>query len=127
MMGFNNKTTTEVKYLIYIYFCDYSDPKFKEFVDKFENMDIDFWVKPGKGHHMGFAIQSILNTHSKKRAMDTVEKIYNEFDRDILIVISKQKVTNKEPIGMNQEDVFTEVGRYFDKLVKNNKKGIYLI
>jgi hypothetical protein len=28
---------------------------------------------------------------------------------------------------MNNEDVFTEVGRYFDKLVKQKEKGIYLI
>jgi hypothetical protein len=121
------ETSTEVKYLIYIYFCDYDDPRFLEFVSKYEHMDIDFWVKPGKGHHRGFAIQSILNTHSKKRALDTVERIYNEFNQDILIVLSKQRVSNIEPIGINNEDVFTEVGRYFDKLVKQTKKGIYII
>jgi hypothetical protein len=42
-------------------------------------------------------------------------------------VLSKQRVSNIEPIGMNNEDVFTEVGRYFDKLVKQKEKGIYLI
>ena len=121
------EASTEVKYLLYIYFCDYDDPRFREFVSKFEDMDIDFWVESGKGHHLGFAIQSILNTHSKKIALDIVERIYNEFDQDILIVLSKQRVSNIEPIGINNDDVFTEVGRYFDKLVRQKEKGIYII
>jgi hypothetical protein len=119
--------SSEVKYLIYIYFCDYEDHRFREFVSKFENMDIDFWVKPGKGHHRGFAIQSILNTHSKKRALDIANKIYDEFNQDILIVLSKQKVTNLEPIGMNNDKVFIKPGRYFDKLVDKKEIGIYML
>jgi len=119
--------SSEVKYLIYIYFCDYEDHRFSEFISKFENMDIDFWVKPGKGHHRGFAIQSILNTHSRKRALDIANKIYDEFNQDILIVLSKQKVTNLEPIGMNNDKVFIKPGRYFDKLVDKKEIGVYII
>ena len=118
---------TEDKYLIYIYFCDYSDPRFNDFVGRFNDLDINFWVEPSKGHHNGFAIQSILDTHSLKRAKQTAKELYETFDDDIVIVLSKQRVSNKEPIGSNNEDVFTEPGRYFDKLVRQNKKGVYII
>ena len=121
------EVSTETKYLIYIYFCDYSDSRIDDFISKFNDMDINFWVKPGKGHHTGFAIQSILDTHSLKIAKQTSKHIYETFDDDILIVLSKQQVSNIEPIGVNNEEVFTEPGRYFDKLVKKKEKGIYII
>jgi hypothetical protein len=121
------EVSTETKYLIYIYFCDYSDSRIDDFISKFNDMDINFWVKPGKGHHTGFAIQSILDTHSLKTAKQTSKHIYETFDDDILIVLSKQQVSNIEPIGVNNEEVFTEPGRYFDKLVRKKEKGIYII
>ena len=121
------EVSTETKYIIYIYFCDYSDPRIDDFISKFNDMDINFWVKPGKGHHTGFAIQSILDTHSLKTAKQTAKHIYETFDDDILIVLSKQQVSNIEPIGTNNEEVFTEPGRYFDKLVKKKENGIYII
>lgn len=118
---------TKTKVLIYIYFCDYKDEKFKEYVERFQNMDIDFWVKPGKGHHRGFSIQSILNTDDMSEAKHISRNILKSFDNDILIVLSKQKVTNIEPVGENNEEVFIEPGRKFDKLVHKRKKGIYII
>jgi len=121
------KEETETKFLIYIYFCDYMDPRFDEYVNRFNNLNIDFWVKPGKGHHNGFTIQSILNTNNLNQAKQITNQIYETFDEDILIVISKQSVSNTEPIGTNNEKVFTKPGRYFDKLIRKNKKGIYLI
>jgi hypothetical protein len=53
--------------------------------------------------------------------------ISREFDDNILIVLSKQKVSNIEPVGQNNEEVFVKPGRKFDKLVGKDKKGIYII
>jgi hypothetical protein len=118
---------TKTKVLIYIYFCDYEDENFIEYVERFQNMDINFWVKPGKGHHRGFSIQSILDTDNMSEAKHISRGILREFDDNILIVLSKQKVSNIEPVGENNEEVFVIPGRKFDKLVNKGKKGIYII
>jgi len=118
---------TKTKVLIYIYFCNYEDENFREYVNRFKNMDIDFWVKPGKGHHRGFSIQSILDTDNMDEAKHISRGILSEFDDNILIVLSKQKVSNIEPVGENNEEVFIKPGRKFDKLVDKNEKGIYII
>ena len=118
---------TKTKVLIYIYFCDHKDENFREYVSRFQSMDIDFWVKPGKGHHRGFSIQSILDTDDMSDAKHISRGILREFDDNILIVLSKQKVSNIEPVGENNEDVFVEPGRKFDELVDKRKKGIYII
>ena len=118
---------TKTKVLIYIYFCDHKDENFREYVERFQNMDINFWVKPGKGHHRGFSIQSILDTDDMSEAKHISRGISREFDNNILIVLSKQKVSNIEPVGENNEEVFVKPGRKFDKLVDKGKKGIYII
>jgi hypothetical protein len=53
--------------------------------------------------------------------------IFREFDNNILIVLSKQKVSNIEPVGENNEEVFVRPGRKFDKLVSKREKGIYIV
>jgi hypothetical protein len=118
---------TKTKVLIYIYFCDYMDENFREYVNRFKSMDVNFWVKPGKGHHRGFSIQSILDTDDMSEAKHISRGILEEFDNDILIVLSKQKVSNIEPVGENNEEVFIKPGRKFDKLVDKGEKGIYII
>jgi hypothetical protein len=42
-------------------------------------------------------------------------------------VLSKQKVSNIEPVGQNNEEVFVKPGRKFDKLVSKGEKGIYIV
>jgi hypothetical protein len=118
---------TKTKVLIYFYFCDPKDENFREYVNRFQNMNIDFWVKPGKGHHRGFSIQSILDTDDMSGAKMISRDIFREFDENILIVLSKQKVSNIEPVGENNEEVFVRPGRKFDKLVSKGEKGIYSV
>ena len=118
---------TKTKVLIYIYFCDHKDENFRDYVNRFQNMYIDFWVKPGKGHHRGFSIQSILDTDDMSEAKMIARGISREFDNNILIVLSKQKVSNIEPVGENNEEVFVKPGRKFDKLVSKGEKGIYIV
>ena len=76
---------------------------------------------------MGFALQSILNTSNLSKAEKIATKLFKRFDENILIVLSKQMVTNIEPVGENQEEVFVEPGRTFDELVADKKKGIYVV
>ena len=90
-------------------------------------MTIDFWVKPGKGHHRGFSIQSILDTDDMDDSKHISRGILSEFDDNILIVLSKQKVSNIEPVGENNEKVFVKPGRKFDDLVDKGKKGVYIV
>jgi len=119
----------EEKYIIYVYFCDFDDPRFREFVEKFKEIQnqINFWVKPGKAHHRGFAIQSILDTNNQQEAQTTADFLFEQFDNDILIVLSKQVVSNLEPIGQNNEEVFIEVGNEFDSLKNKGNIGVYFV
>lgn len=119
----------EEKYIIYVYFCDFDDPRFREFVETFREIQnqIDFWVKPGKAHHRGFAIQSILNTNNQQEAKAVADFLLEQFGNDILVVLSKQVVSNLEPIGQNNEEVFIEVGDKFDVLKNKGNTGVYFV
>lgn len=92
----------------------------------FKNLDVDWWVEPMGASHLGLAKQSILNTNSLKKAKEISEKISKEFNDDCLIVLKKGKVSQKEPIGHNIEEVFYSVGRLFDNLVREESKGIFI-
>lgn len=117
------------KYLIYAYFCSISDDRFRGYVGRFKRIrkNIDFWVEPNASVSGGFGIQSILNTNNKEEANRIANLLYNTFDNDILIVLSRQNVSNFEPVGQNNDEVFVKPGRYFDGLIKSGKKGIYFI
>jgi hypothetical protein len=120
---------TSEKYIIYAYFCSKSDSRFRGYVDRFKKIrrNIDFWVEPSASVSGGFGIQSILNTNNKREANRIANLLYNAFDNDILIVLSKQRVSNFEPVGQNNDEVFVRPGRYFDGLVKKGEKGIYFV
>jgi len=120
---------TSEKYIIYAYFCSISDDRLREYVGRFKRIrkEIDFWVEPNASVLGGFGIQSILNTNNKEEANRIANLLYNTFDNDILIVLSKQNVSNFEPVGQNNDEVFVKPGKYFDELVKKNKRGIYFI
>lgn len=121
-----SKYIEEKKVIIWIYFCDYGDPNFNKYTEKFKIMPIDWWVDPSKGHHRGFAIESILDVDSIEEAEEIVRMIFSEFDENILIVYSEQRVSN-DPVGTNTSEVFTEGGREFDRLVRAKEKGIYKV
>jgi len=120
------------KVIINIFLCYYNesqkDNKWTNRLKKFKELKgVDWWVKPQAGHHLGLAYQSILNTDSIDEAKNIAEYIFDEFNKDILIVLSKQNVRNFEPVGMNNDEGFTECGRAFDKLVREKEKGIFVV
>jgi len=100
--------------------------KWNDYIQKFKKLDVDWWVKPQPGHHSGLAYQSILNTSDIDEAKEISEKILDVFSDDALIVLSKGEVRNFEPVGQNFDKAFWGCGRYFDKLVREKKKGIYI-
>lgn len=95
-------------------------------IKTFRNLNVDWWVNPNGASHIGLAYQSILDTDSIEEAKEIAEYISDQFNNDCLIVLKKGLVSRKEPIGHNNEEVFWDVGRYFDKLVSKNKKGIHI-
>ena len=70
--------------------------------------------------------ETTTNRSSRKNHVKSLQ-LFKRFDENILIVLSKQMVTNIEPVGENQEEVFVEPGRTFDELVADKKKGIYVV
>jgi hypothetical protein len=122
------KWKTEEKVIFNIFLCPYAtnNKKWVDYIEIFKNLNVDWWVKPNAGNPLGLAYQSILNTDDINEAIKISNYIFEKFDNDVLIVISKNFVRNFEPVGMNNEDAFIGCGRYFDKLVKNNKKGIFV-
>lgn len=123
-----NDWKTEEKVIFNTFLCRYNTDieKWKDYINRFKNLDVDWWVKPCGGSTAGLAYQSILNTGDIEEAVRISEDIFKTFDNDILIVISKQLVRNYEPVGQNNEDAFVGCGRFFDKLVRKNEKGIFV-
>ena len=121
------ETTEEFKIIFYIYFCDKDDPRYEEFIDRYHNLDMDLWVESSSAHHRGFSKQGILNTDNLEDAIDFARVIYDTFDENPLIVLSKQKVKNITPVGQNTQKLFIRLGEIFDELVENKSKGIYII
>ena len=59
-------------------------------------------------------------------ASKIADKMYDAFNEDILIVMSKRTVSNKEPVGESNDKCWIDVGRYFDDLAREYKKGIFI-
>jgi hypothetical protein len=101
--------------------------KFYEYQKIFRNLEIDWWVKPQTAHHRGVAYQSILNTDDLDIARRTAEYIQSEFDEPILICLSRENISRHEPVGESNDKGWWKIGRAFDKMVLEDKKGIHII
>ena len=94
----------ETKILILVFLLEY-ERKFKgeslwsESIETFNNLDIDWWVKPQGASHLGLAYQSILDTDDLDIARRTAEYIESEFDFPILICLSRENISRHEPVG----------------------------
>lgn len=120
----------EEKVIFNIFLCYHDEENIEKWMDclqKFKNLNINWWVEPNVGHHSGLAYQSILDVSNIKEAEEISKDILKIFNDDALIVISKQLVHNEEPVGRNHEIAFHECGRYFDKLIRQRKKGLFII
>jgi len=121
------KYEEKVIFNIFLYYHDEDNlEKWKNCIQKFKNLNISWWVEPNTGHHLGLAYQAILDVSDINEAEEISKNILEIFNNDALIVISKQMVHNYE-LGWNNEKAFHECGRYFDNLVSQGKKGLFII
>ena len=117
----------ENKVLILVFLLKHRDPKWLESIETFKSLDIDWWVKPQGASHLGLAYQSILDTDDLDVARRTAEYIESHFDFPILICLSRENISRHEPVGESNDKGWWKIGRAFDKMVSNDKKGIHII
>ena len=117
----------EEKILFLIYLVDRRNTKWRNYVNIFRNLDIDWWVEPNGSHHRGLVYQSILNTDDLEEGKKISNYIKDQFDEPVLICLSKGMVSDSKPVGESQDKDWVKIGRVFDKMVSENKRGIYVI
>jgi hypothetical protein len=119
----------EEKILILIFLVEHckGGNLWSDSIKTFEDLDVDWWVKPQGASHLGLAYQSILNTSDIDDAKKISEYIQNQFDFPILICLSKQLTSKHEPVGESDDECWWNIGRTFDKMVSKGIKGIYII
>lgn len=117
----------ENKVLILIFLVEQGDPKWLESIKVFDNLDVNWWVKPQGASHLGLAYQSILDTDDLDVARRIAEYIESYFDFPILICLSRENISRHEPVGESNDEGWWKIGRSFDKMVSNDEKGIHII
>jgi hypothetical protein len=114
------------KVIFNMFICDYESPNWKENIEILKSINFPTSIETSKGHHKGLVIQVLLDldlTSAKKFA----EEVKSKFQDDVLIVLAAVNVQmKKQPIGYYFDKSLWEPGRYFDRLVIQNKKGIFI-
>jgi hypothetical protein len=114
------------KVIFNMFICNYESPNWKENVEILKSINFPTSIETSKGHHRGLAIQILLDldlTSAKKFAEDVKSK----FQDDVLIVLAEVNVQmKKQPIGYYFDKSLWEPGRYFDRLVRQDKAGIFI-
>lgn len=119
----------EEKILFLIFITPYSNDNeyWVKCINTFNNLSVSWWVEPEGASHLGLAKQSILNTSSIEEATEISKYIESQFEKPVLICLSKQIVTNEYPVGINNYSSWIEIGTEFDELVRNKQTGIFII
>ena len=117
----------KVIFLMFIINYNISKEDWINCVNTFNNLDVDWWVEPKGASHLGFAKQSILNTSNIEEAKEIAEYIESQFKQPTLICLSKQLVTNTEPVSNSNDECWVNFGRTFDKMVSNKQTGIFVL
>lgn len=93
------------------------------------------WVKELKEKNKWFTevksygglIQGVMEAESILPGVEAILPLHERQTHSVGVV-SLGVIDDFEPdVGINQSAGFVEPGRYFDKLVKNKKTGIYII
>jgi hypothetical protein len=122
--------TTEEKVLFLIFITEYSNNDtdyWVKCVKTFDNLAVSWWVEPEGASHLGLAKQSILNTNSIEEAEHIAKYIEAQFEEPVLICLSKQLVSNVEPVGLSTDECWVEFGRTFDQMVSDKQRGIFIL
>jgi hypothetical protein len=115
--------------LLNAFLTDYYDAEWEYKVNKLKKIinNLPNMVSPSIGHYKGLGFQTILDT-DMKNAKTLAENISENF-KESTIVLSEIEFDYKEniPVGHYQDSSFVKPGRFFDKLIKDKKIGIYII
>ena len=116
----------EDKVILNFYICGYESPNWKKNVKILNSIKFPTSIDISKGHHNGLAVQVLLDLN-----MQDAEKFAQELlsifeDEQSTIVIAEVSVKmKKSPIGYYFDKDLWEPGRYFDRLVRDGKRGLY--
>ncbi len=114
------------KVIFNMFICKYKSPTWEENVNILKDIKFPTSIETSKGHHNGLAIQVLLDIDLES-AKKFSEEISSKFKNVPLIVIAEVNVVMKKtPIGYYFDKDLWEPGRYFDKLVNENKTGIFI-
>jgi hypothetical protein len=114
------------KVILNMYICDYESPNWKENVELLNSIEFPTSIPTSGGHHRGLAIQVLLDLNIEE-AEEFATVLLTTFKDDPTIVIAEVEVKMKNsPIGYYFDQDLWEPGRYFDKLISQGKKGLYI-
>ena len=125
--NFNNFNLSP-KTIMNIFLCEHRTPLdiWEQSIRIFKSFDLPTSVGISPGHHRGLAYQVLLDSDIKE-SQDLCEELISKFPQEPLIVLGKVNVKIKpEPIGEWQDDDLVGPGRYFDRLVREGKRGIFI-
>lgn len=123
---FNENSKFQRKTIMNLFICEYESPNWNESIKIFNSLQLPTSVEISKGHHIGLAFQILLDTNIEQ-SEKLAKEILIKFPELPLIVISEVDIEMKEmPIGYYFDKSLWEPGRYFDKLVRDGKRGLFI-
>lgn len=132
---FLNEGKMEKKVIMNMFICSREDrigtlntnPNWSKCVDILHSIKFPTSVGISGAHHRGLAVQVLLDTNLEE-SVSFCRGLLDKFLPEIpLIVISEVNVQIKDsPIGHWSDDDLVQPGRYFDKLVSEEKTGLVI-
>jgi len=119
-----NKPADKVIFNMFI--CGRLVPNWEQNVEILKTIQFPTSVESSKGHHNGLAIQVLLDLDLKSAEEFSNEVISKLPDKPLIVIADVNVVMKKQPIGYYFDQDLWEPGRYFDKLVSQGKRGLYI-
>jgi len=114
------------KVIMNIFICEYNSPFWTESVFIFNSLNFSTSIQISSASYKGLAYQILLDINLDESIILS-NNIIKKFLETPLIVISEVVIKMKSvPIGEWQDIELVEPGRYFDRLVRENVKGIFI-
>jgi hypothetical protein len=120
------KDKVEDKVIFNMFICRYESPNWKQNVEILRDIKFPTSIETSKGHHNGLAIQVLLDLD-----LESAEKFASEvsdkfLDKPLIVIANVSVAMKRQPIGYYFDKDLWEPGRYFDKLVREKKHGIFI-
>lgn len=116
------------KTLMNLYICDrgVNNDIWIKSTEIINNFNFPIWINPSFGHWKGYGMQIVLDANLKE-SIEISKNLINKLPITPLIVLYPINLNKSElPIGEYYDNQLIKPGRYFDKLIKENKKGIFI-